>query len=85
MTTNGVLLAIASGALASGVGYVIWYAALPTLTWTTAAIVQLSVPTIAAFGGILFMSEPITTRLLLSSIATLGGIAIVIYAKRPAK
>lgn len=84
-TTAGILLAIASGAIASGVGYVIWYAALPALTWTTAAIVQLSVPTIAAFGGVVFMSEPITYRLVFASIATLGGIAIVIYAKRPAK
>ena len=85
ITTDGVLLAIASGAIASGVGYVIWYAALPSLTWTTAAIVQLSVPTLAAFGGVLFMSEPFTARLVIASIATLGGIAIVIYAKRPAK
>ena len=85
MTAYGVLLAITSGAIASGVGYVIWYAALPALTWTTAAIVQLSVPTIAALGGVLFMSEPFTTRLILASVATLGGIAIVIYAKRPLK
>ena len=83
LTTSGILLAIASGALASGVGYVIWYAALPSLSWTTAAIVQLSVPTIAAFGGIIFMSEEFTSRLVISSIATLGGIAIVIFAKRP--
>lgn len=81
-TLQGIVLAIVSGAIASGVGYVIWYAALPALTWTTAAIVQLSVPTIAAFGGIIFMSEPITARLLLASITTLGGIAIVIYAKQ---
>jgi drug/metabolite transporter (DMT)-like permease len=84
MTTNGILLAIGSGVIASGIGYVIWYAALPALSWTTAAIVQLSVPTIAAFGGVLFMSELITARLLLASVATLGGIAIVIYAKKPA-
>lgn len=85
MTTNGVLLAIGSGAIASGVGYVIWYAALPALTWTTAAIVQLAVPTIAAFGGVVFMSEPFTARLIIASIATLGGIAVVIYAKRPSR
>ena len=83
-STPGILLAVASGAIASGIGYVIWYAALPALTWTTAAIVQLSVPTLAAFGGILFMSEPFTARLVIASIATLGGIAIVIYTKRPA-
>lgn len=85
MTLNGIALAVASGAIASGAGYVIWYAALPTLTWTTAAIVQLSVPTIAAFGGVLFMSEPFTARLIVASIATLGGIAVVIYAKRPSR
>lgn len=84
VTIQGVLLAIASGAFASGIGYVIWYAVLPSLSWTTAAIVQLSVPTIAALGGILFMSEDLTSRLIIASIATLGGIAIVIYAKRPA-
>lgn len=82
-TLEGTLLAIASGAMASGVGYVIWYAALPLLTWTSAAIVQLSVPTIAALGGVLFMAEDFTSRLAIASLATLGGIAIVIYAKRP--
>lgn len=81
-TFSGIILAIASGAIASGVGYVIWYAALPALSWTAAAIVQLSVPTIAAFGGVIFMSEPLTARLILASIATLGGIAIVIYSKQ---
>ena len=85
VTISGILLAIASGALASGVGYVIWYAVLPSLSRTVAAIVQLSVPTLAAFGGVIFMSELITTRLILASMATLGGIAIVIYAKRPVK
>ena len=83
VTTNGIVLAALSGALASGIGYVIWYAALPYLSWTSAAIVQLSVPMIAAFGGIVFMSEILTTRLLIASAATLGGIALVIYVKKP--
>ena len=84
-SVQGIMLAIASGALASGVGYAIWYTVLPALSRTVAAIVQLSVPTIAAIGGVLFMAEPITSRLIFASIATLGGIAIVIFAKRSSK
>jgi drug/metabolite transporter (DMT)-like permease len=75
---SGLVLAIASGAIASGLGYAIWYAALRGLTATRAATVQLSVPVIAAFGGIILLSEPITLRLLLASVATLGGVAIVL-------
>ncbi len=74
----GVAYAIASGALASGIGYSIWYAALPRLKSTTAATVQLSVPVIAAVGGIVFLAEPVTLRLALASIAVLGGISLVI-------
>ena len=77
----GILLAIASGALASGVGYVIWFAALPGLTTTRAAIVMLSVPVIAAFGGVVFLSEAVTARLVLASLAILGGIWLVIIQK----
>ena len=73
-----------SGAIASGCGYVIWYAALPGLTATRAATVQLSVPVMAAFGGVVVLSEQITLRLLLASAATLGGIAIVL-TQRAAK
>jgi drug/metabolite transporter (DMT)-like permease len=75
---RGAMLAVASGAIASGVGYVIWYAALRGLSATRAAIVQLSVPVIAAFGGVLFLAEDITPRLLVASAATLGGVAIVL-------
>jgi drug/metabolite transporter (DMT)-like permease len=75
----GVAYAVASGALASGVGYAIWYTALRGLTATSAATVQLSVPVIAAGGGILFLHEALTLRLALASIAILGGIAIVIW------
>ena len=74
----GVAYAIASGALASGIGYSIWYSALPRLQSTTAATVQLSVPVIAALGGILFLAEPVTLRLTLASFAVLGGIGLVI-------
>lgn len=77
-TSSGLALAMASGAIASGLGYVIWYAALRGLTATAAATVQLSVPVIAALGGVLLLSEPITLRLLLASAATLGGVAIVL-------
>jgi drug/metabolite transporter (DMT)-like permease len=84
VSPTGLALAIASGAFASGCGYVIWYAALPGLTATRAATVQLSVPVIAAFGGVLLISEALTPRLLVASAATLGGVAIVL-AQRAAK
>lgn len=79
----GVGYAIASGALASGVGYAIWYTALPLLKSTTAATVQLSVPVIAAVGGVILLSEPLTLRMALASVAILGGIALVILEKQP--
>ena len=74
----GIRYAIASGALASGIGYVIWYSVLPGLKATTAATVQLSVPVLAAVGGILFLGESITLRLLFASLLILGGIGLVI-------
>ena len=77
-TAHGVALAVASGAVASGCGYVIWYAALKGLTATRAATVQLSVPAIAAFGGVLLLSEEVTLRLILASAATIGGVAVVL-------
>jgi drug/metabolite transporter (DMT)-like permease len=83
--TGGVSYAIASGALASGVGYAIWYTALRGLKATTAATVQLIVPVIAAVGGIVFLGEVVTMRLLIASMAILGGIALVIVDKRASK
>jgi drug/metabolite transporter (DMT)-like permease len=77
-TWIGLILAAASGAIASGLGYAVWYAALRGLTASRAATVQLSVPTIAAFGGIIFLSEPASLRLAVASALTLGGIAIVL-------
>jgi drug/metabolite transporter (DMT)-like permease len=77
-TWIGLSLAAVSGAIASGIGYAIWYAALRGLTASRAATVQLSVPTIAAFGGIIFLSEPASLRLVVASALTLGGIAIVL-------
>ncbi|MDL2357749.1 MAG: DMT family transporter [Pseudomonadota bacterium] len=73
----GIMYAVASGGLASGVGYAIWYTALRGLKATSAATVQLSVPVIAAVGGALFLSEAITLRLLIASAAILGGIALI--------
>ncbi len=80
---QGLLLAVASGALTSGLGYVVWYAALRHLTAARAATVQLSVPVIAAIGGVALLAEPITLRLVLASVATLGGIALVLASRRP--
>ncbi len=74
---HGALLAMASGAVASGLGYVIWYAALNYLQTSTAAVSQLSVPVITAIVGILLLAEPVTLRLGLSGLAILGGIALV--------
>ena len=70
--------AIASGALASGIGYAFWYGALPNLTRSGAAIVQLSVPVIAAAGGIVFIGEALTLRLVIASVLILGGLAVAI-------
>ena len=81
MDIAGFGYAVASGALASGLGYAIWYTALPTLKATSAATVQLSVPVIAALGGVMLLGEHITLRLVLASIAILGGIALVILEK----
>jgi drug/metabolite transporter (DMT)-like permease len=80
----GFWFAVASGAVASGIGYAIWYTALPVLKATNAATVQLSVPVIAALGGIIFLGESATLRLVLASIAILGGIALVILEKQNA-
>lgn len=78
---SGMGYAILSGALASGIGYVMWYSVLPALQATTAATVQLSVPVIAAIGGVLFLGEAISLRLVLASAAILGGIALVLRQK----
>ena len=77
----GVSYAMISGAIPSGLGYVIWYSALPGLKAASAATVQLSVPVLAATGGILLLGEPLTLRYLLASIAILGGIALVVLER----
>jgi len=81
ITVRGAWLAVVSGAVASGMGYAVWYAALTGLTTTRAAIVQLSVPVFAAIGGVLILSEDVTYRLVLSSIAVLGGVAVAIWGR----
>jgi drug/metabolite transporter (DMT)-like permease len=77
----GVIYAVISGAITSGLGYVIWYSALPRLKAASAAAVQLSVPILAATGGIVLLGEPITFRYVIASIAILGGIALVVIEK----
>ena len=82
LDSTGLFYAVSSGALASGIGYAIWYTALPALKATNAATVQLSVPVISALGGIVFLGELMTLRLVLASAAILGGIALVIIEKQ---
>ncbi len=81
-SSNGLVLAAISGALSSGLGYVIWYAALRGLTATRAATVQLAVPVIAAVGGIVFLGEAVTTRLAIAAILILGGVGATLAARR---
>ncbi len=81
LTTNGVVLAILSGTITSGVGYAVWYTALQSISSMQAAMVQLSVPVLAAAGGILFLSESISLRLIVSSLLILGGIFLALFGK----
>ncbi len=80
-SSEGILLAILSGGIASGIGYTIWYSALGGLSVTQAAVLQLSVPVIAALGGIIFVSEAITLRLTVSASMILGGILLVVLGR----
>ncbi len=81
LSPGGFALAVASGALASGVGYVIWYAAVRGLTAIRAATVQLAVPVLAAAGGVLFLSEGVSLRLILSAVLILGGVAMAVAGR----
>lgn len=81
-TARGLLLAAVSGSLASGVGYSLWYAALPALGAVRAGIVQLTVPVITAAGAALFLQEPVTVRLLLASVTILGGVGLALFERR---
>jgi len=81
ITREGILYAALSGALASGVGYVIWYAALRGLTTTRAAIIQLSVPVLAAWSGVIFLSESLSVRLIVAAVTILGGIGLTALSR----
>ncbi len=81
LSPRGVLLAIGSGAVASGCGYVVWYAALRGLTVTRAAMVQLAVPAVAAAGGVIFLAETISFRLVAASVVILGGVTVALRAR----
>jgi drug/metabolite transporter (DMT)-like permease len=76
LTWRGMMLGIASGAIASGMGYAIWYSALKNIKPTTAAITQLSVPVLATLGGVMLLAEPLTLRILIAAVLTIGGIGL---------
>ncbi|GHA20251.1 membrane protein [Arenicella chitinivorans] len=82
LSTNGVLLAVASGGVASALGYTLWYQALRSLTAIQAGVVQLLVPVIAAFGGVVFVGEAIAWPLVVASSLVLGGVCMVLLAKK---
>jgi drug/metabolite transporter (DMT)-like permease len=82
VSAEGAFLAVLSGALASGMGYVVWYAALRGLTAMRAATVQLAVPVLAAAGGVLFLSEHVSLRLVVSAIVILGGVGLALAGRQ---
>jgi drug/metabolite transporter (DMT)-like permease len=82
LSAKGIFLAVLSGAIASGIGYSVWYAALKFHTATRAAVLQLSVPAIAALGGVIFLAETVSMRLILASLLILGGIGLVIFGRK---
>ncbi|MFC1856885.1 DMT family transporter [Thermodesulfobacteriota bacterium] len=79
----GILLALISGVITSGLGYVLWYKALRSLMTTQASVVQLLVPVLAAFGGVAFLSEQLSVRLIVASALILGGVALVVIKRAP--
>lgn len=83
VSTRGAIYAVVSGALASGIGYSLWYAALRDLSATRAGIVQLAVPVVAALGGVVLLNERVTSRLALATCAILGGIALATSRPKP--
>jgi drug/metabolite transporter (DMT)-like permease len=82
ISMRGILLAVLSGAAASGIGYTVWYKALRHLTSTRAAVLQLAVPVIAAIGGIALIGKALSARLLIASALILGGIGVVIAGRQ---
>lgn len=85
ITTKGILLACASGAIASGIGYSVWYTAMPLLKNTQAAIIQLCVPILAAILGIVFLSEPLSLQFVIASTIILGAVLTFILSKKTSK
>ncbi|HET8760705.1 MAG TPA: DMT family transporter [Nitrospiria bacterium] len=85
LSPRGVWLAVLSGSLASGIGYVLWYAALRGLTATRAATVQLAVPVLVAFAGVLFLAEAVSPRLIISAILILGGVGLTLVGRNGAE
>ncbi len=85
LSPRGILLAVLSGAIASGIGYSVWYAALKFHTATRAAILQLSVPALAATGGVIFLAETVSLRLILATVLILGGISLAILGRKYGK
>lgn len=83
LTLKGAFLAFLSGSLTSGIGYVVWYAALRDLSATRAALVQLVVPVLAALGGVLLLSEQLSIRFVLSTVMILEGVAMALTGRKP--
>ena len=79
VTARGVILACASGGIASGLGYCVWYAVLPSLGAARAAIVQLSVPVIAAAGAVALLDEPLLRHVAIGGAVILGGLALALW------
>jgi drug/metabolite transporter (DMT)-like permease len=79
----GVLLALLSGTITSGLGYVLWYRVLKSITTTQASVAQLLTPALAAFGGVLFLSEQLSARLIIASALIVGGVAVIMLKRRP--
>lgn len=84
LDATGLAYAMASGSIASGVGYAVWYSAVRGLAATTAASVQLTVPVIAALGAVVLLGEPLSWRLVITSLVVLGGVALALFRKTPA-
>ena len=81
LSGSGVLLAVASGAIASGGGYAAWYSVLPRLSATRAGTIQLAVPVVAALAGVAVLGETVSLRLVAAAIAILGGVGLAISAR----
>jgi drug/metabolite transporter (DMT)-like permease len=82
LTLKGAMLAVLSGAVTSGIGYIVWYAALRGLSATRAALVQLIVPVITALGGVLLLSEQLSVRLALATVMIIGGVAMNLIGRK---